>query len=79
MLAPDATTEVFFGPEIAFMNWRSENPELFTLIVVLFLVLVAALRLYWHLTACERKITTMRIERERARRNREANRMNGRR
>lgn len=79
MLTPDMTTEVFFGPELSFMAWRSENPELFVLIVVLSLLLVAALCLYWHLTACERKITTMRIERERARRNREANRMNGRR
>lgn len=72
------TSEVFFGCEIAFMNWRSENPELFTLIVVLFLVLVAALCLYWHLTIRERKITAMRIARERARRNYEADRMNGR-
>lgn len=78
MLAPDATTEIFFAPEIALMNWRSENPELFTLIFVLFLVLVAALYLYWHLIARERKITAMRIERERARCEREAHKMNGR-
>lgn len=72
------TSEVFFGYEIAFMNWRSENPELFTLIVALFLVIVAALCLYWHLTIRDRKITAMRIERERARREREAHKMNGR-
>lgn len=72
------TSEVFFGAELAFMNWRSENPELFTLIVVLFLVLVAALCMYWHMTVRERNITVMRIERERARRNYEADRMNGR-
>lgn len=72
------TSEVFFGPELAFMNWRSENPEMFTAIVVLSLVLVAALFLYWHLTVRERKITAMRIARERARRNYEADRMNGR-
>lgn len=77
MLAPDATTEIFFSPEIAFMNWRSENPELFTLIFVLFLALVAALYMYWHLIARERKITAMRIARERARREREAHKMNG--
>lgn len=72
------TSEVFFGPELAFMVWRAENPELFTLIVVLFLVLVAALCMYWHMTVRERKITAMRIARERARRNYEADRMNGR-
>lgn len=72
------TSEVFFGPELAFMVWRAENPELFTLIVVLFLVIVAALCLYWRLTVRERKITAMRITRDRARRNYEADRMNGR-
>lgn len=72
------TSEVFFGAELAFMNWRSENPEMFTTIVVLSLLIVAALCLYWHLTVRERKITAMRIERERARRNYEADRMNGR-
>lgn len=72
------TSEIFFGYEIAFMNWRSENPELFTLIVALFLVIVAALCLYWHMTVRERKITAMRIARDRARRNYEADRMNGR-
>lgn len=77
MLTPDMTTEVFFGPELSFMAWRSENPELFTLIVVLFLILMAALCLFWWLGYRERNITAIRIERERARRNREANRMNG--
>lgn len=77
MLTPDATTEVFTGTEIAYMDWRANNPELFLLIVVLFLLLVAAVCLFWWLTIRERKITAMRIERERARRNREANRMNG--
>lgn len=72
------TSEVFVGYEIAFMNWRSENPELFTLIVALFLVIVAVLCLYWHLTVRERKITAMRITRERTRREREAHKMNGR-
>lgn len=72
------TSEIFFKPEIAFMNWRSENPELFTLIVALFLVIVAALCLYWRLTVRERKITGMRIARERTRREREAHKMNGR-
>lgn len=72
------TSEVFFGYELALMAWRAENPELFTLIVVLFLVLVAALCLYWHMTVRDRKITTMKIERERARREREAHKMNGR-
>lgn len=71
------TSEVFFGPEIALMNWRSENPELFTAIVVLSLLIVAALCLYWHLTVRERKITAMRIARERSRREREAHKMNG--
>lgn len=72
------TSEVFFGAELAFMNWRSENPEMFTAIVALFLVIVAALCLYWRLTVRERKITAMRITRDRARRNYEADRMNGR-
>lgn len=72
------TSEVFFGPELAFMVWRAENPKLFTLIVVLFLVIVAALCLYWRLTVRERKITAMRITRERTRREREAHKMNGR-
>lgn len=72
------TSEVFFGYEIAFMNWRSENPELFTLIVVLFLAIMAALCLYWRLTVRERKITAIRIARDRARRNYETDRMNGR-
>lgn len=72
------TSEIFFGPELSFMAWRSENPELFVLIVVLFLVIVAALCLYWRLTVRERKITAMRIVRDRARRNYEADRMNGR-
>lgn len=72
------TSEVFCGPELVFMVWRAENTELFTLIVVLFLVIVAALYLYWHMAVRERKITAMRIARERARRNYEADRMNGR-
>jgi len=72
------TSEVLFGYEIAFMNWRSENPELFTAIVMLSLLIVAVLCLYWHLAIRERKITTMRIARERARREREAHKMNGR-
>lgn len=76
MLTPDMTTEVFFGPELSFMAWRSENPELFVLIVVLSLLLVAALCLFWWLGYRERNITAMRIERERARKNRAA-RMNG--
>lgn len=76
MLTPDMTTEVFFGPELSFMAWRSENPELFVLIVVLSLLLVAALCLFWWLGYRERNITSMRIERERARKNRAA-RMNG--
>lgn len=76
MLTPDMTTELFFGPELSFMAWRSENPELFALIVVLSLLLVAALFLYWWLGYRERNITAIRIERERARKNRAA-RMNG--
>lgn len=72
------TSEVFFKPEIAFMNWRSENPEMFTAIVVLSLLIVAALCLYWRLTIRERKITAMRIARDRAGREREAHKMNGR-
>lgn len=72
------TSEIFFKPEIAFMNWRSENPEMFTAIVVLSLLIVAVLCLYWHLTVRERKITAMRITRERTRREREAHKMNGR-
>lgn len=76
MLTPDMTTEVFFGPELSFMAWRAENPELFTLIIVLSLLLVAALFMFWWLGCCDRKITAMRIERERARKNRAA-RMNG--
>lgn len=70
------TSEVFFGAELALMNWRSENPELFVLIVVLSLLLVAALCLFWWLGYRERNITDIRIERERARKNRAA-RMNG--
>ena len=76
MLTPDMTTEVFFGPELSFMAWRAENPELFTLIVVLSLLLVAAMCLFWWLGYRERNITAMRIERELARKNRAA-RMNG--
>lgn len=72
------TSEVFFGTELDYMAWRSENPEMFTAIVVLFLLIVAALCLYWHLTARERKTTAIRIERERARREREAHKINGR-
>lgn len=70
------TSEVFFGPELSFMAWHSENPELFTAIVVLSLLLVAALCLFWWLGYRERNITAIRIERERARKNRAA-RMNG--
>lgn len=69
MLAPDATTEIFFGPELSFMTWRAENPELFTLIVLLSLLLVAALCLFWWLGYRERNITAMRIERERSLKN----------
>ena len=76
MLTPDQTTEVFFGPELSFMAWRSENSELFVLIVVLSLLLVAALCLFWWLGYRERNIAAIRIERERARKNRTA-RMNG--
>lgn len=72
------TSEVFFGTELDYMAWRSENPEMFTAIVMLSLLIVAALCLYWHLTIRERKITAMRIARERARREREAHKMNGR-
>lgn len=64
------TSEVLFGPELDYMAWRSENPEIFMAIVVLFLLIVAALCLYWHLAIRDRKITTMRIARERARRER---------
>lgn len=70
------TSEIFFGYEIAFMNWRSENPEMFTAIVVLSILIVAALCLFWWLGYRERNITAIRIERERARKNRAA-RMNG--
>lgn len=76
MLTPDMTTEVFFGLELSFMTWRSENPELFVLIVMLSLMLVAALCLFWWLGYRERNITAIRIEHERARKNRAA-RMNG--
>lgn len=72
------TSEIFFGPEIDYMAWRTENPELFCALVVLFFVIVAATYMYWHLTARERKITAIRIERERARREREAHKINGR-
>ena len=72
------TSEIFFGPELAFMVWRAENPEMFTAIVVLSLLIVAVLCLYCHLAVRERKITAMRIARDRARRNYEADRMNGR-
>lgn len=72
------TSEIFFDYELAFMAWRSENLEMFTAIVVLSLLIVAVLCLYCHVMVRERKITAMRIERERARREREVHKMNGR-
>lgn len=72
------TSEVFFGTELDYMAWRSENPEMFAAIVVLSLLIVAVLCLYCHVMVRERKITAMRIERERARREREVRKMNGR-